>query len=1002
MKVLVIPVLVVTAIGGMYWSNSGREVLLRYVTQILQSHGIIFTINGVDRKVARIQKIYIRLCDRSELIFSNITLNRKSFFDRFFVNVDTFSFVKPPAGSNPSGNFMDIIPSIAKLKFFIKDLSIKNGILRLGDKTYLLSDINGFLSTSAKNLILTTKINLEDLPDFDSIPLFVSRNFKKVSMYGTIDCDFSKEFKCHCEAIFYKSGAPIGNVNCIYENGITKFVGNVSWINISGFNFSNLNGEIDAEKNTKICLEGQDFKIISDIKFDNNVFVRKLELSGSKGFLKSSKQFFITDNIDNLDCSFTFDFRQLDFWNKIALISGSGCGNFAYRNKALSGYGNFAKLSFKDKDYEFCSLNLQCDKNNLQLTAQNAKLLGMKIVNLGLKITGKRFDLCGRINEEGALKASGEISESFKKISFLNGKISFPHNEIILENCILDTAANNYKINCALLDKKKRGEAQISFSTREVLCDFKSFQLNGFMKLFNCNFLDCKLNGNLKLKPENENFIGEGKFLLSKFATNKQDLDVSLKMSHDGVRMNAHTKNPKEFLEVSAYLPINLRSDYTIRRNMQDNLLDCRMTTDIHLEKMLELPDNSDLRGNLISDFRITGNFSNPVISGRAQLQRAFIVVGNVLLKNGIVSLSADGGNIISANAEFVDSKKKKAIVSGYGQLFFDGIIPNIDTNLNLKFNGFTLFDSDDIKIDIKGEGCMKGPINSMSIQGKVVVPKCTIHDFTSAEEELDIAVENDIYLNDARKNCIERDFFKYDVSMHCPNIEFVGSIFKMHLYGDLLLSTYQEKGALSGELKLSDGKLDLFGKRMVFTSGKVTFLKEYPFDPKASLNCQRNFEDMSVGLDIENSPGKGVSLNLYSSPSYSIDMILSKMLFGKESKYLTVTEAVQLTHAIASLNQHGYIFSVLNTFQNIGVVDSISFASTNDQSTALYSNSQNTSAQNNINASAGKYIHDNVYISANKKDDGASFDIDFSITQKISIKANTKGEAGLSWKYRY
>jgi autotransporter translocation and assembly factor TamB len=57
---------------------------------------------------------------------------------------------------------------------------------------------------------------------------------------------------------------------------------------------------------------------------------------------------------------------------------------------------------------------------------------------------------------------------------------------------------------------------------------------------------------------------------------------------------------------------------------------------------------------------------------------------------------------------------------------------------------------------------------------------------------------------------------------------------------------------------------------------------------------------------------------------------------------------------------------------------------------------------QHNVNISAGKYINDNIYISVNKKSEGATFDVDFSITPKISIKANTGGEAGLSWKYRY
>jgi autotransporter translocation and assembly factor TamB len=86
----------------------------------------------------------------------------------------------------------------------------------------------------------------------------------------------------------------------------------------------------------------------------------------------------------------------------------------------------------------------------------------------------------------------------------------------------------------------------------------------------------------------------------------------------------------------------------------------------------------------------------------------------------------------------------------------------------------------------------------------------------------------------------------------------------------------------------------------------------------------------------------------------------------------------------------------------NVGVVDRISFTSADTaQSDSLYANSQN-SVGSDINVSAGKYIHDNIYISVNKKNEMTSLDIDISLTPKISIKAATDGEAGISWKYRY
>ena len=140
--------------------------------------------------------------------------------------------------------------------------------------------------------------------------------------------------------------------------------------------------------------------------------------------------------------------------------------------------------------------------------------------------------------------------------------------------------------------------------------------------------------------------------------------------------------------------------------------------------------------------------------------------------------------------------------------------------------------------------------------------------------------------------------------------------------------------------------------------------------------------------------------MNLYSQPVYTQDVILAQMMFGKSSKDISVAEAAQLAHAVNSLKQNGYIFSILNTFQNIGLVDSLSITSENNSS-SLYKNSQ-TSSDNKLNIKAGKYISDNVYIGVNKKEEETSFEVDLSIGSNTSLKVNSQGEVGVSWKFRY
>jgi hypothetical protein len=1062
---------IITAVfAGMFFTDYGRKMLFNSIAFFLQTKNIKLVVDEFGNR--KIRKIFIRLADKMELTLSDVTWKQNYFLDRLSVGISGFILkkneIKAAANASESQNkFLLLVP---KLKAVIKDFSIANVQLHIGNKMHsmnniyyksqkdtdfilckiedwsgeltiknaesvianyefsaqnndikiisngcysdFMSDIKiddvtiecrnitqkcwGNLYLSQQSVNLKTEIYPEQFFDKLTSPILID-NLKDLIGYSNINCDFANGLICRVGTIFKRDKTQVGNLDCFYEKDRMKFSGDISWIKIFNFNLLKLDGEVDEKKAIKLNLFGECFEINSNIKIDDRVSIDMVELRSPKGSVKSTKPFFI-----NEECSFDFNFNQLDFWNKIASIYGNGSGSFTYKNGAIFGKGNFPELVIDKK--KISSLKFSIAENNLQATIKSAEMFGIKLNNFDFKSSNHHFDLQSKINDSGILKASGEITELFKKISLKNGKIEFPNNKIELEDCIFDAISNVYRVNCSLSNKKNVGKAKINCDNQAITCNFSSFPLDKFMVIFNRNIPSCRLNGDLKLKTENGNFIGNGKLSLLSFVAHKRHLEIDLKSLHNGVKISANVNHQKDFIKVSALVPIVLKSDGSIIKNLNSNQLNCNIIANTSLKKIIELSDNSDLRGNLICDIHLGGSFTNPTILGKAELRKAYIAIKNILLQNGTISLTGNGGNIISvSHGEFIDHKKRKAIISGTGKLFFDGFVPNIHTNIQLQFNNFALFDSENFKIAINGNGLMNGPINDMTISGNIVVPKCEIQYLATEEEKLNIVFENDPYLCSDKKLTKKVDFFKYNISMQCNNIIFIGKIFKIHLRGSLLLSNYLDSGTLIGELNLIGGKLNLFGKRLKFTEGKVTFLKEFPYDPKISFKCQRNFEDINVGLEIKNSPNKGTSLNLYSIPSYTQDVILSKMLFEKEMKYLTVGEAAQLANVIANFNQRGYIFSVLNTFQNIGVIDNISFASANDnQSSALYSNHQSSSTKNNVSVSAGKYINDNVYISVNKKDEGASFDIDFSVTPRVSIKANTMGEAGISWKYRY
>ncbi|MDR2157941.1 MAG: hypothetical protein LBO02_01330, partial [Holosporaceae bacterium] len=356
-------------------------------------------------------------------------------------------------------------------------LCIKIDTVSLKYKNVVYSGF-GDLYPTRRAAILKAKIIPEQLPNFNAIPSAIAENFKNVHGYLDVACYFNEKFKCSADVVFKRSETVVGNLRCIHENHRTKIAGDVGWIKIFGFNLSRLTGEIDEKMRSKLNLSGKDFELVSQIKFNDQILVEKLELKSPKGFLKSSGPFFMTG-----DFAFDFDFNQLDFWNRIIPISGNGSGSFLRKKGVVSGHGNFEKFSFKN--HKFYGLELFGDGKNYQITSKNAKIFDSRLENLELKIAGKLFNLSGKANDRGRLKAFGEVSESFKKISFKSGEIAFPRHKIRLETCVLDMSSGDYKIYCSLLDKRKSGGAQINFNLREITCDFKSFPVGKFMELFN-------------------------------------------------------------------------------------------------------------------------------------------------------------------------------------------------------------------------------------------------------------------------------------------------------------------------------------------------------------------------------------------------------------------------------------------------------------------------------------------------------------------------------------
>ncbi len=580
-----------------------------------------------------------------------------------------------------------------------------------------------------------------------------------------------------------------------------------------------------------------------------------------------------------------------------------------------------------------------------------------------------------------------------------SGNIKNKNAELKLKSCVVNLKNRLYKISSEITDSKKSGTLELLASPNKIEIIAKNVSVQSMGKTFDKVLPQCFVNGSLKLSPYQDIFSGTGRFKMEDLISRRSKIDVDLKQDQRGLSIQGNLSNTTDDLRLEILIPIFIKRnlDFLMKNNSP---IKASLRGEAHVENIFEFPDGINVKGKIKSDLDISGNTDYPRIRGNVEYSDAFILISDVVLKNGIIKLTGQDRKFIVRDSYFVDSHGKKAKIHGDADLFFSNGIPNLNTNLQLEFDDFRLFDTDSMKINILGNGVMSGPIDNMKLSGDVKVPLCELifSENTDEDKYKDIIVTNDLFLSKTKKQ--EDDFFEYDINLHGPLIKIVGNIYQLECEGDLHLGTYDRKATLSGSIDLKNGKLNLFGKRMIFEKSKIEFLENYPFDPKMKISCSRDIDTMKVVLDVKNNPGKGMSLDLHSHPNYTQNDILSRMMFGKSSKDLSVGEAAQLAHAVNSMNRKGYIFSILNTFQNIGLVDSLSFSTNDNNSSSLYKDSRKSSDR--LSIKAGKYLSDDVYISVNQKEEETSFDVDWSVGSNTSLKVNTLGEVGVSWKYRY
>lgn len=880
------------------------------------------------------------------------------------------------------GNYRDLMKEI-----FVNSMSVS-----YNKKVYRLS---GVIYPAEKSAEINTKISFSEY--LKDLPAEIRTNFDDTIFAFKVNYKFGGKSTAKVDVI--KSGKVIGNANGVLDGRSISITGDANWINLYGFKLKSFNCKIDDFEKADITIFGDEFKVTTHY---NKGIVSDFAIELLKNGSVKSTSAFTLDPAAKIP--FEFNLQNIDFLNRFCSrkFSGDFKGTGEYKSGEAQIKGRSKKIVC-DK-YEIRDADISYEKDNVILTAENLTAQDFVLSNCDVRLKDGALKVKCKTASGFPITASGKISNSYQKISLNNFGIISSGARLNVKVFDLDFANKNHKILCEISSGKTRGILDISAKNDSYNLVLDSINTESLQKILGAKLPKCSINGRLNFDMRGDFAKGSGNIKILGLFFQKNVMNIAALIDESGVNLDANFENASEFFKINAYLPFLFGKDGSLSQK-SDAQMRCSIKGNTKIENFLELSDMKDVRGDLNCDISLFGSARSPVLSGTASLKNAYFVINDIILKNGFISLKCNGNNINVEKAYFIDGKGKKANITGSGKFFFNGLIPNINTNLALRFEDFRLFDSDDMRIVVNGPGAITGKINDLTISGNVSIPKCEIMKFHTNSSVDRIHIDNEKHIPKKVSEEKKADFCRYSINMVCPKVAVIGKGFEIDLRGNLRLATYQEKTTLIGKLKASGGKVSIFGKRMKLISGYVTFVQENPFDPDMRFVCENKFGDITAFLEVENKPGKGMTLNLKSRPDYSQDVILSNIMFGKDTKHLSVTEAAQLAHAVTRLKNKGGILSIFDVVQEAGIIDNISFSANSTQSDdSLLANEQQSDNTHGVNLSAGKYLHDNVYVSVNKKseEESASLDVDVSLSDSLSVKANTNGEAGISWKYRY
>ena len=456
--------------------------------------------------------------------------------------------------------------------------------------------------------------------------------------------------------------------------------------------------------------------------------------------------------------------------------------------------------------------------------------------------------------------------------------------------------------------------------------------------------------------------------------------------------------------------PLSLKGKLSLEGGKISPNSPCRITANgpFNLSVLMPWLSNGDrISGKAFIDLVLTGSYTNPILEGMVKIKKGFYEIAEFGTCIGDINLDlqAKGSTLTIQNLQATDGTNR---ASPQGQVIGQGLIQLKDLfnpflDISLKLQDFQVAASDSFFARADGNITFKGPCQDAKVEGSVTLnpAKLMLEEINppppiAVIKLIEPALKPGSKPKEQEHKKSDLKIFPILLALKAPKRFMIQGFGLESLWeGQLDVIGHLSDTQLVGSINLVKGKLDLLGKIMKISEGKITYGQIVPNDPLLSITAVREIDGVMISLIVE---GRASSprFTFLSNPAMAEEEILSRLLFGRELNKISMSQSLQLAAAVASMNgQKG--LNIMDKVRSSFGLDSLEIKeSTND-------GDGSTSQALSIGKELGKVrISLDQSVTTGRSKATISTAITPSLNLEVDIGGSQSSNIGLSWIKRY